>query len=316
MFLNPDNELLTSLTPILHKIQDYYSPKLVFYLYIEDAITPKLAMDLYLNRNNILPDCDKCKQHGLVVIIDSYGGNLNAAYNITKLLRGCCKRLTVIVPRIAKSAATLICLAADEIAMSQIAELGPLDPQIRRPGETGFRSVLDEFTAFEALQHETFASMDVLMQFLIQATYMDVKDLLQPTVKLVSELMKPVYAQINPLVHGSHMRTMAISKEYARRVMKQWVTYISEENAEIIAEWFSRGYPSHGYIIDKIELDNRGLNARDLSPEEEVLFVPLIQRSHEITLVGTYSEAVREAVSSREQAAPTSEKVRRRKKDV
>ena len=41
------------------------------------------------------------------------------------------------VPRMAKSAATMICLGANEIIMSSTSELGPIDPQILIRDEQG-----------------------------------------------------------------------------------------------------------------------------------------------------------------------------------
>jgi hypothetical protein len=45
-------------------------------------------------------------------------------------LAGDNKKLRVIVPNIAKSAATLFALGADEILMGYLSELGPIDPQV------------------------------------------------------------------------------------------------------------------------------------------------------------------------------------------
>lgn len=66
----------------------------------------------------------------LDVIIHSSGGDADAAYHIAKILRSYCKgKLTFIVPRFAKSAATLICCSGDSIIMGKPSELGPVDPQ-------------------------------------------------------------------------------------------------------------------------------------------------------------------------------------------
>lgn len=45
-------------------------------------------------------------------------------------LAGDNKKLRVIVPNVAKSAATLFALGADEILMGHLSELGPIDPQV------------------------------------------------------------------------------------------------------------------------------------------------------------------------------------------
>lgn len=64
------------------------------------------------------------------LILRSPGGDVGAAYFIGKLCREYTKAsFEVAVPREAKSAATLICCAADSIHMGSLSELGPIDPQ-------------------------------------------------------------------------------------------------------------------------------------------------------------------------------------------
>jgi len=46
-----------------------------------------------------------------------------------------CKELTVVVPDMAKSAATILCLGAHNILMGPGGDLGPIDPQMIFPGE-------------------------------------------------------------------------------------------------------------------------------------------------------------------------------------
>jgi hypothetical protein len=67
----------------------------------------------------------------VMLIISSSGGSIEPAYLISKTLKRVKKnKFTAVVPRRAKSAATLICLGADEIHMGMMSELGPIDPQI------------------------------------------------------------------------------------------------------------------------------------------------------------------------------------------
>lgn len=67
----------------------------------------------------------------LDIIINSFGGDADAAFHISKILHKHCNgKLTFIVPRFAKSAATLMCCAGDSIIMDEPSELGPVDPQI------------------------------------------------------------------------------------------------------------------------------------------------------------------------------------------
>ncbi|MHA1742204.1 MAG: SDH family Clp fold serine proteinase [Candidatus Thorarchaeota archaeon] len=67
----------------------------------------------------------------LDLIIDSPGGEPQVAEQLAQMLRHSCRSLRVIVPNVAKSAATMIALASDRILMGYVSELGPIDPQLR-----------------------------------------------------------------------------------------------------------------------------------------------------------------------------------------
>lgn len=66
----------------------------------------------------------------LDLMIHSPGGNGVVAEKIVDMCRRYCSgTFRVIVPNMAKSAATLVALGADEIVMGYCSELGPIDPQ-------------------------------------------------------------------------------------------------------------------------------------------------------------------------------------------
>ena len=69
----------------------------------------------------------------LVLILNSPGGDPLAAERIVHICRSYSKddKYIVVVPKMAKSAATMISLGASEIWMSKTSELGPIDPQIQ-----------------------------------------------------------------------------------------------------------------------------------------------------------------------------------------
>jgi hypothetical protein len=67
----------------------------------------------------------------VVLFLLSPGGDGEPAYQISKLCKSFAKdSFKVIVPRFAKSAATLLAIGADEIHMGPLGQLGPIDPQI------------------------------------------------------------------------------------------------------------------------------------------------------------------------------------------
>src|SRR4051812_207602 len=77
------------------------------------------------------------------VWLESPGGDANSAYKLALMLRHVAGCVRVVVPDYAKSAATLLALAGDEIYLAPGAELGPLDAQMPEEGTvTGAISAL------------------------------------------------------------------------------------------------------------------------------------------------------------------------------
>lgn len=69
----------------------------------------------------------------LDVILESSGGDVDAAYKTLTVIRSCAKDTAIIVPFYTKSAATLIALeggGGDRLILCKGGELGPMDPQV------------------------------------------------------------------------------------------------------------------------------------------------------------------------------------------
>jgi len=68
--------------------------------------------------------------HTLNLILHSPGGDGTVVEKFVALCRTQCTHFRVMIPHLAKSAATLIALGADEILMGPPSELGPIDAQV------------------------------------------------------------------------------------------------------------------------------------------------------------------------------------------
>ncbi len=84
------------------------------------------------------------KKKNVLLFLVSHGGRIEPAYQITKI----CKKYSlsnfnVVVPRRAKSAATLIAIGADHVHMGPLGELGPIDPQLDGLPALGVRRSLE-----------------------------------------------------------------------------------------------------------------------------------------------------------------------------
>jgi pimeloyl-ACP methyl ester carboxylesterase len=73
---------------------------------------------------------DAQPEENLHVILHSAGGDGEVAIRIARAAQSRCKELTVIVPDMAKSAATLLSLGSHHIMMGPASDLGPIDPQL------------------------------------------------------------------------------------------------------------------------------------------------------------------------------------------
>jgi hypothetical protein len=94
----------------------------------------------------------------LVLLLNSPGGDGLAAERIINICRSYAhsNSFSVIVPKMAKSAATMICLGASRIMMSRTSELGPIDPQFPIHDDNG------RFLGYQAA-HELLESYEDLI---------------------------------------------------------------------------------------------------------------------------------------------------------
>ncbi len=72
---------------------------------------------------------------GVDLVLETPGGSGETAEEIVRLLRGRYDDLAVIVPGCAKSAGTIMAMAADDILMGTLSALGPIDAQISWQGK-------------------------------------------------------------------------------------------------------------------------------------------------------------------------------------
>lgn len=69
-------------------------------------------------------------QDSIAVLLYTRGGDTNVPWSIVNFIRAYANEMTVLVPFCAHSAGTLVCLGADNVVMSKIATLSPIDPSV------------------------------------------------------------------------------------------------------------------------------------------------------------------------------------------
>jgi len=101
----------------------------------------------------------KKQEKDILLLLLSNGGMVEPAYQISKLCKKYSKnKFVTVIPRQAKSAATLICLGADEIHIGPLGQLGPIDPQLGGLPALGVVQALDRLASL-AVKYPDSAKM-------------------------------------------------------------------------------------------------------------------------------------------------------------
>jgi len=222
----------------------------------------------------------------LEILIHSPGGHADKAYRLARYFRGHCERLNVLIPMLAKSAATILCLNADAIFMGEFAELGPIDAQMRDDVEKGqeFFSPLDEFKAVEFLREYSSDVLDYL-SFVLEHRGMSVKQALHEAMHGTVGIMNPLYSHVDSSRLGSYRQVLAEGQEYAKRLL---ATRMDEEEAAELARHLVWDYPAHDFVIDRNEARKLGLPIQKLPISEEKSLISAISGlgEYDIPFVG------------------------------
>jgi len=217
--------------------------------------------------------CDiECEN--LDIILHSLGGDIHATYKIIELLRNHCEQMTTIVPLFAKSAASLFVLVSDQVIMSELAEIGPLDAQImeREKGGIKYTSALNPFKALEELQKFSLQTLDMTVKLILRRAEFSIEESLKYGIDLSSKLSTSLISQLNAEKVGEYSRALLVGREYGERLLRRYSKWKDELERDNILERFVMGYPSHDYIIDYKELREIGLDVI-LPPENEKLIL-------------------------------------------
>ncbi|MBN2020442.1 MAG: hypothetical protein JW749_09475 [Sedimentisphaerales bacterium] len=185
----------------------------------------------------ILPGTRKFDR--LDLFLHSPGGFLDSAYKIIRICKEYSNEFNVIVPLAAKSAATLICLGANEIVMTVFAELGPIDPIIQHPYKPNVRvparSIKD---FFEFLNSTETAKISVDPQFKSQMSNL-----------------------LDPYLIGSYQTALNSSKQIAEKLLKENAFMgKSQPQVDTAVNKLTEYYYSHSHVIDRQEAREIGLN--------------------------------------------------------
>ena len=224
---------------------------------------------------------------GIAVLLDSPGGSARVAYGLARLFRSKCRRFVVVLPRYAKSAATILALAADTIIVGERGELGPLDAQLMDPDREEYASTLDEVQALQRLHARALDAVDETMNVLVMRSGKKVETLLPIALRFVSDMMRPLLDKIDTVHYTQMSRVLKVAEEYAIRLL---IPRYPKEQAEKIARHLVEGYPEHDFIIDAEEAMSIGLNVERATSEIATILDDIASNINGYTVFGHLEE--------------------------
>lgn len=242
---------------------------------------PILILDLKDVRKS-----DVLKTHSLLfdkhydaldVILQTPGGDIDAAFLYSKLLRKSAKELNIIVPLYSKSAGTLICLIADKILMTELSELGPLDTQMKEDQEGSspeFGSALNGFKALEQVQQHTIETLDIAAKLILQRSGMKISEAIHLANEFAGQTSGTLYSQLNPKKIGEYARALEIGERYGVILLTRYMKW-SDDKARSVINRLVYDYPSHSFAIDFEELQNLGMPSEIVGDELNPLLFSL-----------------------------------------
>jgi hypothetical protein len=111
-----------------------------------------------------------------------------------------------------------------------------------------------------------------LLFLTIRRSGLSVKEALRESLHFTTEIMRPLYEQLDPLEIGEYKRALAIGEEYGDRLLAM----TRNPHRKAISQALLSKHPSHGFVIDRVEARSIGLPVHALDSAQETLFLSAV----------------------------------------
>lgn len=202
------------------------------------------------------------------VLLYSTGGQTLAAWGLANLVREFCTEMAVLVPHRALSAATLFTLAANEVVMSRLGQLSPIDPSItsplgptvQMPNQPGQSRVVP-------------ISVEDVVGFFALAADSAKLNAGEPLLNIFDRLA----SQVHPLALGAVYRSRQQIQTLADRLLSYHMNGDTHKvDRERVVAILTRELGSHDYLIGKTEAkENLRLNVVEVPGDLERVILEL-----------------------------------------
>ncbi len=173
----------------------------------------------------------------------SAGGDTLVPWRLVSMIREHCDSFSVLVPYKAHSAATMISLGADEIVMSDLSELSPIDPSTA--------NVFNPQDPANAQNKIPISVEDVIAFFDLAKNKFGIKS--DESLTEVFDQFVRANPQVHPLALGNVNRIHNLIRLLAKRLLKSHQVPMRDEEVEKIVEYFTEKLYSHQYFVGRKE---------------------------------------------------------------
>ncbi len=184
------------------------------------------------------------------VLIHSTGGDALTAWKLMAVLRERFERVSVLVPFMAFSAATIFALGADEIVLHPHASLGPIDPQVL-------------ITLPDGKQRRfSFEDVGAFLRFVLEEVGLSEQAHLTP-------IAENLFKVVDPLHVGAAKRASELSTDVGERLLQMHAASPEEKSAaRRIAEGLNKSFFAHGDAVSRSRARDLQLS---IAPDDRTL---------------------------------------------
>jgi len=229
---------------LIKNIEDLRNSKVITYLTSDRSgpVNAQVAMDIIPVISKQLQKIGKTQNIDLFLY--STGGDTMVPWRLVSMIREYCdNKFSVLIPYKAHSAATMIALGADEVVMTDLSELSPIDP-----------STANIFNPTDPLNPQNkipISVEDVMAYFDLAKNKFGIKND-EELAKIFNKFVES-NPQIHPLALGNVNRIHNLIRILAKRLLKSHKMPIKEEEIEKIVDYFTEKLYSHQYFIGRRE---------------------------------------------------------------
>jgi hypothetical protein len=209
------------------------------------------------------------KQKKFDLFLFTRGGDTEAPLRIVTLIREFCDQFSVLIPYRAHSAGTLLSMGADEIIMTPLGVLSPIDPSRTHP-------LLPRREGAQQAEPISVQDMRHAMQFIMETARPGNNE--PYTAEAMAHIVTALFDKIHPLAIGAIEQSYALAKLIGVKCLSTHMDPRNDQDKiQRIVDRLCDDYKSHAYEINRREAKDIGLKVVDAPDNVDAAMINLLK---------------------------------------